>query len=119
MKRVSASQPGLFCREKLECLQLSPCELNIARLLAWGLTQKEIANKLHRSTFTVNTQMKHIYAQLGIHKETDLTRWYIFKEYHILGDPFKHILAVLFDGAYRKQHDTGVSQRCQVTGRKV
>jgi DNA-binding CsgD family transcriptional regulator len=92
--RVSANTD--FVREKLECLELSPRELNITRLLAWGYTVKEIANMLNRSIFTISSHLRNIYEQLGIHKETDLTRWYIFKEYGIADNPFKKIVCVLF-----------------------
>lgn len=91
--RVSTSN-NEFQKEKLECMELSQIELNIARLLAWGYTQKEIACIVHRSAWTISAHLKNIYHQLGIHKETDLTRWYLFKEYHIHDDPFKKVLAV-------------------------
>jgi DNA-binding CsgD family transcriptional regulator len=94
--RVSTSNSVLFQKEKLECLKLSNTELNIARLLAWGYTQKEIAEMVHRSPLTISVHLRNIYRQLGIHKETDLTRWYLFKEYHINDNPFKKVLAVLF-----------------------
>lgn len=54
-------------------------EKKIASLLSWGLTQKEIAEKLHISPATVNGYLKNIYKELGIHKETDLTRIMIMR----------------------------------------
>jgi DNA-binding CsgD family transcriptional regulator len=96
MNRVSNLESGLFQKEKLECLELSPREMQIARLLAWGYTQKEIAGKLNISPLTVTGHLKNIYRELGIHKETDLTRWYLFKEYCIDDNPFKKVLAILF-----------------------
>ena len=96
MDRVSNLESGLFQKEKLECLELSPRELQIARLLAWGHTQKEIADKLGISPLTVTGHMKNIYRQLDIHKETDLTRWYLFKEYCINDNPFKKVIVMLF-----------------------
>lgn len=95
MNRVSATN-NYFQREKLECLELSQKEIYIARLIAWGYTQKEIAAKLFRSELTIATHLKNIYQQLGIHKETDLTRWYIFREYSIADNPFKKVLAIMF-----------------------
>lgn len=92
--RVSTNND--FTKDKLECLELSAIELNIARLLAWGYTQKEIANMVHRSAWTISAHLKNIYRQLDIHKETDLTRWYLFKEYSINDNPFKKVLAVMF-----------------------
>lgn len=96
MNRVSTLDSGLFQKEKLECLKLSVTEMHIARLLAWGYTQKEIADMVHRSPLTISVHLRNIYRQLGIHKETDLTRWYLFKEYCINDNPFKKILALFF-----------------------
>lgn len=75
---------------------LSKRERVIAKLIAWGYTQKEIAAKLSLSHQTVQTHMKNIYAKLRVHKETDLIRWEIFQEYGIADNPFKRIIAVFF-----------------------
>lgn len=75
---------------------LSKRENQVARLLAWGFIQKEIADKLHRSEFTIATHLKNIYRKLGIHKETDLCRWWIFYEYGIADNPFKKFITGLF-----------------------
>jgi FlaA1/EpsC-like NDP-sugar epimerase/DNA-binding CsgD family transcriptional regulator len=76
MKRVSTNSEGL--NTQLENLPLSKSEMRVARLLAWGFTQKEIADRLFISPLTVQAHLKNIYRELGIHKETDLTRWFIF-----------------------------------------
>lgn len=69
--------------------ELSSREMQVTEMVAWGLTEKEIANKLFVSPLTVNTHKKHIYRELGICKDTDLTRWYFFKEYGIsAANPF-------------------------------
>jgi DNA-binding CsgD family transcriptional regulator len=75
---------------------LSPSEMKVARFVAWGYVKKEIAECLHRSELTVQTQLKSIYRKLEIHKETDLTRWVIFYEYGIADNPFKKIVTILF-----------------------
>lgn len=54
---VSTLNSELFQKDKLECLKLSSVELNIARLVAWGYTQKEIAEKIHRSPFTISVHL--------------------------------------------------------------
>lgn len=74
---------------------LSKREKSIARLIAWGYTSKEIADKLFVSQLTVMAHLRNIYRKLAIHKETDLTRWYIFGEYGIADNPFKKVIAVL------------------------
>jgi len=73
---------------------LSDREKSIARLLAWGYTQKEIADKLFVSNHTISAHLRNIYRKLAIHKETDLCRWWIFYEYAITDNPFKKIIAV-------------------------
>ena len=75
---------------------LSIREKDVARLLAWGFVQKEIADKLFLSQLTVSVHLRNIYRKLDIHKETDLCRWWIFYEYGIADNPLKKIIAVLF-----------------------
>jgi len=77
-------------------MHLSNREKSIARLIAWGFVQKEIADMLSISTQTISVHMRNIYRKLAIHKETDLTRWYIFNEYCIADNPFKKIVVVFF-----------------------
>jgi DNA-binding CsgD family transcriptional regulator len=86
MKRVSTTSEII----------LSAKEQRIARLLAWGMIQKEIADKLRISQQTVSVHLRNIYRKLEIHKETDLCRWWIFYEYGIADNPFKRVVAVLF-----------------------
>ena len=75
---------------------LSERERTIARLLAWGNVQKEIADKLYIAPSTVATHMKNIYRKLNIRKETDLCRYWIFYEYGIADNPLKKVIAVFF-----------------------
>ena len=77
-------------------LPLSQREKSIARLLAWGYTQKEIASKLFVSPLTISTHMRNIYRKLEIHKESDLTRCWIFYEYAIADNPLKRFIALFF-----------------------
>jgi DNA-binding CsgD family transcriptional regulator len=86
MKRVSAQMEST----------LSKRELSVARLLAWGYTQKEIASRLFVSPLTINAHLRNIYSKLAIHKETDLCRWWIFYEYAITDNPLRRVIAVFF-----------------------
>lgn len=86
----------LFHRDKLKCFELSARELYVARLLAWGNSKKEIAETLCISFHTVNAHIRNIYEKLNLNKETDLTRWYIFKEYGIADNPLKRAITGFF-----------------------
>ena len=79
---------------KIHCLELSARELYIARLISWGYSVKEVATKLFLSPATVIKHTENIYRKLDIHSQSDLTRWYIFKEYGIADNPMKRVLAV-------------------------
>ncbi|MBW1612435.1 MAG: helix-turn-helix transcriptional regulator [Deltaproteobacteria bacterium] len=59
--------------------KLSKREYEIAELVAWGLTKKEVANRLNISFHTVSQHVRHMYEKLQIRKETDLTRWYFIQ----------------------------------------
>ena len=49
----------------------------VAELVAQGLTNAEIAERLYISRRTVTTHLEHIYRELGIHTRTALTRYVI------------------------------------------
>jgi DNA-binding NarL/FixJ family response regulator len=51
---------------------LSPQELQVARLAAQGLTNKEIAQRLYLSPRTIGTHLYHVYPKLGITSRADL-----------------------------------------------
>lgn len=60
---------------KLNAL-LSKRETQVAELLAWGASKKEVASKLFVSTRTVENTARNIYAKLGIQKATELCVWW-------------------------------------------
>ena len=64
--------PLLFlkARERAPVDSLSTREYLVAKLLASGLTQKEVAAKLERSPETIRSQAKVIFNQLGIGSAT-------------------------------------------------
>ncbi|WP_330270606.1 LuxR C-terminal-related transcriptional regulator [Lentzea sp. NBC_00516] len=47
---------------------LTPAQLEVAKLVAAGLTNREIAARLHKSQRTVETQVQQIFAALGVHR---------------------------------------------------
>lgn len=51
---------------------LTPAEAAVARLVAEGLSNPQIANRLYISRHTAETHMKHIFAKLGIASRAEL-----------------------------------------------
>ena len=58
----------------LEAPRLTPRELEIARLAARGLTNREIAERLHISVRTVGNHLHQTFGKLGVHGRGDLRR---------------------------------------------
>ena len=65
---------------KLHAL-LSKRETQVAELLAWGASKKEVASRLFVSTRTVENTARNIYAKLGIQKATELCVWWFCTNY--------------------------------------
>jgi DNA-binding CsgD family transcriptional regulator len=51
---------------------LTPQERNVARLVATGLTNREVAGRLFVTTNTVETHLRHIFQKLGVTSRTQL-----------------------------------------------
>lgn len=54
---------------------LPPRQVEVARLIAQGLTTKEISVQLHISPKTVEYHRNMIYNKLGLRTVAELTRW--------------------------------------------
>jgi DNA-binding CsgD family transcriptional regulator len=53
---------------------LTQSEAGVADLVADGLTNREVANRLFVSPYTVDAHLRHIYRKLGIRSRVELTR---------------------------------------------
>jgi DNA-binding CsgD family transcriptional regulator/DNA-binding Lrp family transcriptional regulator len=53
---------------------MTKSELAVAQLVANGLTNREIADRLFVSPHTVNTHLRHVFAKLQVNSRVDLTR---------------------------------------------
>lgn len=63
----------LFIKEKLKQNDLTPRQREVAYLASIGLSNKEIAEKLFISEYTVKDHCKEIYQKIGISKRSQLT----------------------------------------------
>ncbi|WP_433508882.1 helix-turn-helix transcriptional regulator [Nonomuraea sp. CA-143628] len=53
---------------------LTPSEVRVARLVAEGLTNREVATALFVSPHTVDSHLRHAFAKLGVNSRVELTR---------------------------------------------
>ncbi len=60
---------------------LTTSELTVARLVAEGLTNREVAERLFVSPHTVNSHLRHVFSKLGINSRVELAR--IARDYEI------------------------------------
>ena len=62
---------------------LTKRESQIAELIAWGLTKKEVAEKLFISPRTVENTARSIYEKTGVTKANELSAWYFCSRFKI------------------------------------
>jgi DNA-binding NarL/FixJ family response regulator len=67
-RRLAAAMPAVAAREQPEHA-LTARELEVLALVAKGLPQKQVAQKLSISSKTVGTHMSHIFEKLGVHSQ--------------------------------------------------
>ncbi|WP_354671427.1 helix-turn-helix transcriptional regulator [Streptomyces sp. CSDS2] len=65
-RRAAAVHPGWA--------SLTPAELRVARLVAEGLTNRAVAQRLCISPHTVDSHLRHAFAKLGISSRVALAR---------------------------------------------
>ena len=58
--------------QALEALDLSDQECRVVRLILLGRSSSEVMNALHIKLGTLRTHKRHIFAKLGVHKESQL-----------------------------------------------
>jgi predicted ATPase/DNA-binding CsgD family transcriptional regulator len=73
--RVAAARPAPAVTAAGDAFELSARELEVARLVADGLSNPAIASALFVSVATVKTHVSHILAKLGLDSRTQLARW--------------------------------------------
>jgi DNA-binding CsgD family transcriptional regulator len=70
--RLAASGETARRRDPSTLDDLTPQELQIARLLAEGKTTREAAAALFLSPKTIEYHLRHVYRKLGVHTRDDL-----------------------------------------------
>jgi DNA-binding CsgD family transcriptional regulator len=72
VREVPVPAPADFVRDqgKLESLGITPRELEILELIAEGLSNREIAERVHLSENTVKTHSSRVFDKLGARRRT-------------------------------------------------
>lgn len=66
-----------------EINQLTPREQEVAELIAWGASKKEIAHHLNVSVHTVESHTVNIYDKIGCDKATEISAWWFCTRFGI------------------------------------
>ena len=64
--------------------ELTKREAQIAELLAWGESKKEVADRLYIAERTVENHTRSIYEKTGVQKATELCVWWFCNAFHIV-----------------------------------
>ena len=80
--KMAGEKGAVFMPEGVSCdgVRLSPREIEIVQMVAEGLTNKEIADKLFLSAHTVTTHRKNIMGKLGVNNTAGLMMFAIKNE---------------------------------------
>ena len=72
VREVVVEAPATFVRDErtLEALGLAPRELEVLELIAAGLSNREIADRVHVSENTVKTHLSRVFDKLGARRRT-------------------------------------------------
>ncbi len=71
-ERVAAVSAARTRRPATGWEALTDAERRVARLVAGGLANREVAERLFLSRYTVETHLKHAFAKLGVSSRTEL-----------------------------------------------
>lgn len=76
VREVLVHPPSSFVRDehKVAALGLTPRELEILELIAAGLSNREIADRVHVSENTVKTHSSRVFSKLGAKRRTQVVQ---------------------------------------------
>ena len=80
-------------------ITISTREIQVAELISFGATEKEISNYLELSVDTVKVHKKHLFLKTGCHNIADITRWFFQRKIGVILIPSEKIrkfLALVF-----------------------
>ena len=111
----------------IELNSLSLREQQVARLLAWGASKKEVADKLNISIHTVENHSRTIYSKINCQSASELSAWWFCTKYDVpVSDaPRKSkVFALIFLlisilGIFAEQNDEFVRVRSSRTTSRV
>lgn len=77
--------------------KLGDRELEVVRYIAWGASQKEVADQLGISPRTVDNTVRHVKEKLKLQKSTELSAWWFCTTFGISFDlsPLKRRIVAL------------------------
>lgn len=70
VKKQEAKEPSVSCISRTEKYELSPRELEVLQLMAEGLSNQEIADRLFVSLNTVKTHASKIFEKIDVKRRT-------------------------------------------------
>jgi DNA-binding NarL/FixJ family response regulator len=74
LRARGARPPASGPRSAPEWPELTESEFTVVSLVARGATNREVAERLYLSPFTVNSHLKHVFVKLGIRSRVELAR---------------------------------------------
>ncbi|WP_073945707.1 response regulator transcription factor [Streptomyces kebangsaanensis] len=74
MQTLKATRKARPSRPRSGWEALTPAELQVARLVAIGLSNRAVAEELMVSPHTVNTHVRNAFLKLGVSSRVQLTR---------------------------------------------
>jgi DNA-binding NarL/FixJ family response regulator len=72
LRARGARPPASGPRSAREWPELTESEFAVVGLVAQGATNREVAERLYLSPYTVNTHLRHVFTKLGIRSRTEL-----------------------------------------------
>lgn len=74
LRARGARPPAAGARAARSWPELTESEFTVVSLVVEGATNREVAEQLYLSPYTVNSHLRHVFAKLGIRSRTELVR---------------------------------------------